>query len=924
MEIISAQRTCNLSGQVLLFILLLPYLNSVSGQLHYSIPEEMDKGYVVGNIANDFGLDIRELTIRGFRIISTGKKQYFDVDTENGNLFLNEKIDREQICRNIPRCILTFQVLVENPMNLYRGEVEVQDINDNAPRFPKEEIILEINELTQPGTRFSFKNAQDPDIGINSLQSYKISQNEYFTLFEQTSKEGQKYTELVLEKSLDREKEQVHHLTLTAIDGGEPTRSGTVRIRIIVLDVNDNAPSFLKTVYKASLEENVPIGTLVLQVNATDKDEGSNGEVTYSFSKLSETASQVFKLDSKTGKIKVTGIIDFEEAVAYEMEVQAKDGGGLTTYCKVLLGIIDVNDNPPELTIKSITSPISEDSLPGTVVALLNIVDSDSGENGKVLCAIKEELPFVLALTFDNYYTLATDRTLDREHNSNYNITITATDKGVPPLTTTSSFLLKISDINDNPPVFNQTTYILYLNENNAPGSFITLVKATDLDCDLNARITYSIIETQIHEKPVSSYISINPDNGNIQALRSFDYEQFRELQIQVKAQDSGSPPLSSNVTVKVFVLDQNDNAPEILYPSQRDSVSAIELAPHSAEPGYLVAKVVAVDADSGQNAWLSYTLLKATEPKGFNVGLHTGEIKTARLFLEKEAVKQTLVILVRDNGQPSLSTTVTLNILVANSFPEILPELDRLSTDTEFSSNLTLYLVIALASVSFLFFLFIIILMVFKVRHWRRSRLFHSMDSRAIPHFPPCYAEIDGLKAFPQNCSYEVYLTTNSSKSELKYLKPDIQTGCENKPSDTAWPELQTQELSQVNEVRGVFSEQIPPNTDWRFSQGQRPGTSGSQPPTDEIAAWPSNQMDSERLQNMMAAAAAANEPSDGGSTMGAGTLGLSTRYGPQFTLQHVPDYRQNVYIPGSMSSLSNAGQQGGKKKKSGKKDKK
>uniref|UniRef100_H3A381 Cadherin domain-containing protein n=1 Tax=Latimeria chalumnae TaxID=7897 RepID=H3A381_LATCH len=777
-------------------------------ELHYSIPEEMDKGYVVGNIANDFGLDIRELTIRGFRIISTGKKQYFDVDTENGNLFLNEKIDREQICRNIPRCILTFQVLVENPMNLYRGEVEVQDINDNAPRFPKEEIILEINELTQPGTRFSFKNAQDPDIGINSLQSYKISQNEYFTLFEQTSKEGQKYTELVLEKSLDREKEQVHHLTLTAIDGGEPTRSGTVRIRIIVLDVNDNAPSFLKTVYKASLEENVPIGTLVLQVNATDKDEGSNGEVTYSFSKLSETASQVFKLDSKTGKIKVTGIIDFEEAVAYEMEVQAKDGGGLTTYCKVLLEIIDVNDNPPEITVTSFTSPIPEDSLPGTTVALLNVDDLDSGENGKVLCSISPSLPLILKSSFDNYYTLTTARTLDRERMSEYNITITATDKGFPPLTISKSIWLKISDVNDNPPSFNQTSYTAYVRENNSPGSAICVVKAMDLDWDKNAHVIYSIMGTQIHGKPVSSYFLINPETGNIQALRSFDHEQFRDLQIQVKAQDTGFPPLSSNVTVNVFVLDQNDNAPEILYPPQTSTTSAVELAPRSAEVGYLVTKVVAFDADSGQNAWLSYTLLKATEPKSFQVGLHTGEVRTSRNFLAKDGVKQTVVISVKDNGQPSLSTTVTLNILVADNFPEILPGLERLSIDKHHSSNLTLYLVISLASVSFLFLCFIIVLIIFKIRHWKNSTLFHSLNARTHPSFPPCYAEVDGLKTPQQAYSYEVYLTTNSSKSEFTFLEPRTQSVCENNPSaDTAWRQLQTQELIRVNEGHDVFS---------------------------------------------------------------------------------------------------------------------
>nr|XP_005995384.2 PREDICTED: protocadherin gamma-A12 isoform X1 [Latimeria chalumnae] len=978
----------------------------------------MEKGSIVGNIGNDLGLAIKDLSDRDIRIVSTTKEQYFIVNVKNGNLLLNEKIDRELICRHISQCILVFEIILENPMALYGGEVEIQDINDNSPRFPKQEIVLKINELTEPRTRFSFENAQDPDIGVNSLQNYQLSPSKYFSLRIHTNGDSQKYAELALEKALDREKDRVHLLTLTATDGGVPTRSGTVNIWVIVLDANDNAPTFTEDVYQVSLVENVSKFTVVIQVDATDTDEGSNGEVNYSFSKISETAREIFEIDAKTGKIIVTGNVDFEKAKYYEMEIKATDPGGLATYCKVLLKIIDINDNPPEIIIKSFSTPISEDCLPGTVVSLLNVNDHDSGANGQVTCAIDENLPFKLKSSFNNYYFLATDGTLDREKMSEYNITITATDNGVPPLTTSTALLLKVSDINDNLPVFNQISYTVYIRENNPPGSFISTVNATDVDWGQNARLIYSVIGNQIHGNPISSFITINPENGNIQALRSFDHEQFRDLQFQVNAQDSGSPPLSSNVTVKLFVLDQNDNAPEILYPSQTDS-SSIEVAFRSAEPNSLITKVVAVDADSGQNAWLSYKLIKATEPNTFEVGLYTGEIRTTRLFLEKDAVKQTLIILVKDNGQPSLSTTVTLKILVANNFPEILPDLDRLSNEKDYTSNITLYLVISLAAVSFLFLCFITLLMVIKIRHWKSSKLFHSLNVRTTPNFPPCYSEVEDLRTFPHAYSYEVHLTTNSSKNELKFLKPCQQNAFERNSADVSEAELQRQELSNfskehhfLKEVRhwrssrlfhsmntkgtpyfppcyseadgfrtlpqtysyevhlttnsnknefdffkpskqsafeinssddivqtelqrhvhdhnNISKEQhllnkIPPNTDWRFSQGQRPGTSGSQPPTDEIAAWPSNQMDSERLQNMMAAAAAANEPSDGGSTMGAGTLGLSTRYGPQFTLQHVPDYRQNVYIPGSMSSLSNAGQQGGKKKKSGKKDKK
>uniref|UniRef100_H3ABH6 Cadherin domain-containing protein n=1 Tax=Latimeria chalumnae TaxID=7897 RepID=H3ABH6_LATCH len=775
------------------FLLIWISFYTVIGQVRYSIPEEMERGFLVGNIIKDIGLNIKDLEDRKLRVIVGSKKQYFDVNLGTGNLHVSERIDREDVCGDSSACVIDFEIVVENPLNLYRVEVEIKDVNDNPPTFAKTKQQLEMSESTLPGARFRLNYAQDPDVGLNSLQNYHLSDNEHFILQTQTGSDGSKFMDLVLEKQLDREKQKEYLLTVTAIDGGVPVRSSSAQVHVNVLDSNDNFPVFPQSLYKLSLVENTVIGTLVLKVNATDIDEGSYGKVTYSFSKISERARQIFDIDSETGEIKVTGNLDFEEAAFYEMEIRAKDSGGLTVYCKVLLEVIDVNDNPPEITVKSFTSRIPEDAFPGTVIALLNVDDHDSGENGKVICSIPENLPFTLKSSLYNYYTLTSNRTMNREQISEYNITITARDKGVPPLTASKSVLLKISDINDNPPVFNQTSYTAYVNENNPPGSFICSVKATDLDWNQNARLTYSITETRIHGKPVFSYVSINPENGNIQALRSFDHERFRDLQIQVKAQDAGSPPLSNNVTVNVFILDQNDNAPEILYPPQRNNASAIELAPRSAVPGYLVTKVVAVDADSGQNAWLSYKLLKAAEPNSFLVGLHTGEIRTTRLFVENDVVKQTLAILVKDNGRPTLSATVTLNILVADNFPEILPDLDRLSTDKDHNSSLTFYLVISLASVSFLFLGFIIVLMIVKVRHWRSSRLFHSMNTKGTPYFPPCYSEADGFRTLPQTYSYEVHLTTNSNKNEFDFFKPSKQSAFEiNSSDDIVQTELQ------------------------------------------------------------------------------------------------------------------------------------
>ncbi|XP_065411860.1 protocadherin gamma-A12-like isoform X16 [Chrysemys picta bellii] len=920
-------------GLALFCFTLVSAWETVSGEIRYSIHEEMQKGSFVGNILKDLGLDLKELSDRGVRIVSTGRTPYFALNLKSGHLITTERIDREQICGQLETCLLHLEVLVEDKVKLFIVDVEITDINDNAPRFQEDELEFRISELAAVGTRYSLEEAQDADVGASSVQGYYLSSNKHFSLDVQTGADGDKYVELVLEKSLDREEQAVHDLILTATDGGDPVRSGTAQIRVIVLDANDNAPVFSQAVYKVSVLENVPIGSLLLTVNATDPDEAINSEITYSLRKMKDKASQIFQVDSKTGEISIVGNLDYEEAASYEMEVQAKDVGDLSARSKVLVTVIDVNDNAPRITITSLFNSVSEDSPPETLIALLNIRDKDSGDNGEVTCSIPGNLPFRLQKSFDNYYSLVTDRPLDRERVSDYNVAITATDRGTPNLASKITILVQLSDINDNAPIFNQTSYTLYITENNPSGASLCSLKANDPDWGENARVTYSITGTQIQEAPLSSSISINSETGALYALRSFDYEQFREIRFQVQAQDGGSPPLSSNVSVTLFILDQNDNSPHILHPSfPTDGSTGVELAPRSSEPGYLVTKVVAVDADSGQNAWLSYQLLKATEPGLFSVGLHSGEIRTARYFLDKDALKQSLVVLVKDNGQPPLSATATVTVVMADSIPEILSDLSSLSAPTDPQSSLTLYLVIAVASVSCLFFTFIIVLLTLRLRRWRNSPLFDS-SSVTFSGVPASqFVGLDGVRAFLHSYSHEVSLTTDSRKSQFTLPKRNYSSTLTCQSIDKKKESvLMSEDLSLSNGDQPLF-QQAQPNPDWRFSQAQRPGTSGSQN-GEEGGAWPNNQFDTEMLQAMILASA--NEAADGNSTLGggAGTMGLSTRYGPQFTLQHVPDYRQNVYIPGSTATLSNSsgkrdgkssGSSGGNKKKSGKKEKK
>ncbi|XP_053769380.1 protocadherin gamma-A1 isoform X2 [Desmodus rotundus] len=588
--------------------------------------------------------------------------------------------------------------------------------------------------------------------------------------------DGSPHPEMVLQSPLDREEEAVHHLLLTASDGGNPVHSGTLRIRVQVVDANDNPPAFTQAQYHISVLENVPLGTRLLIVKATDPDEGANGEVTYSFYNIDPKVAQIFQLDSYTGEISNKEPLDFEEYKVYPMEVQAQDGAGLMSRTKVLIKVLDINDNAPEVTITPVTTAIPENFPPATIIALISVHDQDSGDNGHTTCSIPADLPFKLEKLVDNYYRLVTERALDRELTSRYDITVTATDQGTPTLSTEMHIPLQVTDVNDNPPAFTQDSYSTYLLENNPRGASIFSVTAHDTDSDENARVTYSLVKDTIQGVPLSSYVSINSDTGILYALGSFDYEQFQDLQLRVTAQDSGDPPLSSNVSLNIFLLDQNDNAPEILYPTlPTDGSTGVELAPRSAEPGYLVTKVVAVDRDSGQNAWLSYRLLKASEPGLFVVGLHTGEVRTARALLDRDALKQSLVVAVQDHGQPSLSATVTLTVAVADSIPDVLADLGNLEPSASpDDSSLTLYLVVAVTVVSCVFLAFVIVLLALRLRRWHTSHL-PQASGRGVAGVPTShFVGVDGVRAFLQTYSHEVSLTSDSRKSHLIFPQPN------------------------------------------------------------------------------------------------------------------------------------------------------
>ncbi|XP_041799569.1 protocadherin gamma-A4-like isoform X5 [Chelmon rostratus] len=880
---------------------------TVCGDVTYSFPEEMKRGTVVGNIAKDIGIEVGKLDARKARIDADGNsKRYCDINLRTGDIFVSDRIDREGLCGKRASCVLKQELVLESPLELHRINVHVQDINDNSPQFKKNTIKFEMSESASIGSRYRLDEAHDADVGQNAIQGYSIEANENFKLNVISKNGGGKYSELILEKELDREQQQELTIVLVATDGGTPQRSGSAVIHVAVLDANDNAPVFSQTVYKASVPENSPVDTVVVTVSATDEDEGVNGEVTYEFDHISDESNNVFSLDQTTGEVKVSGSIDYEALSTYEMQITAKDGLGLVSSSILIIDITDVNDNAPITFIKSLTNPIPENVSPGTEVGIINVQDRDSESNGQVRCSIQQKVPFKLVPSIKNYYSLVSTGQLDREVVSDYNITISATDEGSPPLSSSKSVQLSVADINDNPPVFEEQSYSAYVTENNKPGSTLCSVAARDPDWRQNGTVIYSVLAGEVNGAPVSSYVSVNGDTGVIHAVTSFDYEQLRSFKVHVMARDNGSPPLSSNVTVSVFISDVNDNSPQILYPGPEGNSFMTELVPKAAHGGSLVSKVIAVDADSGQNAWLSYQIVKSTDPGLFSIGVHSGEIRTQRDISESDSMKQNLVVSVKDNGQPSLSATCSMYLLISDNLAEV-PELKDISYD-EKNSKLTSYLIIALVSVSTFFLTFIIITLGVRFCRRRKPRLLFD-GAVAIPsaYLPPNYADVDGTGTLRSTYNYDAYLTTGSRTSDFKFVSSY---------NDNTLPADQTLRKSPTDfaDAFGCCDsspEQKPPNNDWRFTQGQRPGPSGATGGP-EVAMgtgpWPQPPTEAEQLQALMAAA---NEVSEATATLGPGTMGLSTRYSPQFTLQHVPDYRQNVYIPGSTATLTSNPQQ-------------
>ncbi|XP_075131603.1 protocadherin alpha-6-like [Leptodactylus fuscus] len=716
------------------FFLLQITWDVVLSQLHYIIPEESKHGTFVGRIAQDLGLDIGEINSRMLHIVSRDEKEYF-------------------------------QVIVDKPVQMYRVDVEIEDINDNSPVFPSNVYNHVISEVKHAGSRFQLEEAADPDLGTNSITNYELSASEYFALDYQKYLNQIKSLELVLKKNLDREKQSVHNLTLTAYDGGKPRLSGTTHIIVNVEDFNDNAPVFDQPFYQCSVNENAVEGTLVFKLNATDLDEGRNGEIIYEFSNM--VSGEAFTLDKNTGEIRVKGKLDFESVNMYKLQVKAVDYGDVQQvgHCKVLVTVVDVNDNPPEMTVTSLSVPVPENSPQGTTVAIISVHDKDSGSNGKVHCYITEPSPFKVNPAFMSDFSLTVNGPLDREVKDEYEVTITVRDEGSPSLSTSKTLKIDISDTNDNAPRFIQPVDTVFIKENNPPGSHIYTASAFDPDIGQNSFITYSIQERTIEGIPLSSYISINPENGKVFALVSFDHEQISYFQCHIKATDAGLQTLSSNLTLNIFIEDINDNAPTFTPLHSELTIKA----PKSAEPGHLITKVKAVDLDSGYNAWTFYKLkdFGGSGKSPFTIAHQTGEITLKRSFTDSDSDEYRLHVVAQDHGEPVMTAEAQIVVSVVESGEELkFDNQETKVTGDEFSDE-NIYLVVAICVISSIF---LITLIVFTVLRWQKYR---DEVNELKENYRIC-SNTGGSWMYSQHTQYNISSNSVRPKSDLIVFTPN------------------------------------------------------------------------------------------------------------------------------------------------------
>lgn len=735
--------------------------------IQYRVWEEQLTGTRVGRLVDDLRQRDEGGLLEDFQVVEHGKALPFSVSARDGVVSTQGRLDREELCRGSDLCELAFSVLYRKSgaVNCLRVRVEVMDLNDHSPSFPSTLQEVEISETASLRMRIPLDRAVDPDAGPNGLQTYSLSVNQHFALDVTVAPGGTKQAELVVIKELDREVQATFDLTLVAWDKGNPPRSGSTLVRVNIQDSNDNSPSFEDSTPTVELSEDTARGTTIINLKATDPDQGANGEVEYSLSKHTRPEVQrLFYVDPQTGAVSLKAPLDYEAQASYEVIIQARDRGpnAIPTHCKLHVKLRDVNDNAPRIhmTWTPPNSPVAtvlEGAQEDTFLALVMVSDADSGDNGKVRALIQQGSgPFRLKRIHGDNYMIVTNGSLDREKVMQYNITLLALDYGDPPLSCVKHLPVHVLDENDNAPVFSTTLYKASFRENNMAGYHALKVEAHDVDLEFSGRVSYFMRNPNEMETNTQSF-SIHPTSGVISVQRPLDYEESHTYSFMVEAVDQGYPPLTSTASVQIDIQDVNDNYPVIKEPKPRKGVASLSVPVntdkgeivtelgneieegstplpinHSVKEGlvgFLASTIKAEDPDSGLNGQLSYLITD-----GNPYGLFWLDEATGQLFVNTtnatELIGKTFKvdIAVSDMGSPSLATKATLEV----TFINLKDHLKNSSPGNRGQLSFTMMMAICLGATCLLLLLAIALVTTFCRPEKRDSRAYNCRQAES------------------------------------------------------------------------------------------------------------------------------------------------------------------------------------------------
>lgn len=760
------------------YFLLLFLLSEALAQslVTFTIKEGISRLQTVGNIPDAFNLAANlsrdQFESLRYQFLSN-PDNLFEIGNISGELLTKTSIDRESICDFHTDCQRDLTVSVRSKAFSYTKilnvKVIIQDTNDNSPTFEPSSIRLAIPEHSNIGTSYKIHSATDKDVGMNSVQSYEIvPKNGAFGLNVTKSLDESFFVRIVIKQTLDREVQDYYQVNIRALDGGSPPNVGVLTVHLDIEDINDNSPVFTQTTYNKSVQENVTVGTNILQCVATDDDIGDNGRVSYRFSMKSDldAIKSKFSLNSQTGQIQVTSQLNYGEQNIYEFFIEVFDHGTevRVSQAKVIISVLDAGNNAPSMEITFFEGGTSNNSVnvkEGTKedvsIAHIRVSDADPGRNGQVNCStpsgafglqeigssgyvvvVKSSLDYetvksyqvtvtcqdqgtpsmsstvsftviivddndnapkfiqriyqasvqenkrsgtrvteVLAkdkdsgvnaairYSLDGDYGLeidattgviVTSRPLDREATPQISVKVLAVDQGNPPLSGTTTLIVNVQDVNDNPPRFNVTHYSFHLPEN-LNNTKVGTVYAMDLDRGLNGQIIYTVIDD-------SNSFDIRSD-GSIFTKKTLDYEAKRLYTFKVTAKDQGTQVLSTSVDVRVHVDDVNDNPPKCVFPDEYNQTVSL---PYLTRIGSLITTIRAYDADSGRNSHLSFQILSGNGHQTFKLDSNSGELFYDNTFIIKKDSIFRLNISISDQGEPSLTSTCVLEVTLTHT----------------------------------------------------------------------------------------------------------------------------------------------------------------------------------------------------------------------------------------------------------------